>query len=637
MGDRHLYETNNGNMADRLFFSKTTTLLTGGEILIDETFFPDAAFRQYVSDSFDGNGDGVLSMEEIELVDSIDLANTDCIANTTTLQGIGVFTNLRQLKAPNMKKLDGVLNLASNTLLQNVELRTIMPAAGATESLDGLILGNQPNLMRLVVTNRWDMTALDLSGCPALVDLNLDGCWLSALDLSGNTDLQYLSCAYTKLTALDLSRNRQLELLNFHHNTALGALSLAGLSNLRALSVQGTPISVLDISGCPDLLALLQHPEYYSDMGDSHQYAAGPNYEDDHLWYSKTTTLITGGEIAVDETIFPDAAFRQYVSDTFDGDVDGFLSAEEIESVESIDLSQRQDCIDNTGTLQGIGVFTNLRELKAPNMKKLDGVLSLANNTLLQNVELRTIMPAAGATESLDGLILGNQQSLTDLVLTNRWDLTAVDLGGCPALLNLNLDGCKLSALDLSNNNSLLLLSCAFTDLTELDLSRNRQLLSLNFHHNTELSALSLAGLSNLHQLSVQYTPIPVPYLLALLEDEAYYKDMGDRHLYETNNGNMADRLFFSKTTLLQTEAGQVFTTLTLPASLHTIGAGAFEEVAADIVEVPEGCTSIGSRAFANCPQLKLIFIPESASVEDDAFDGSDHVYVSRYTVNVYE
>ena len=600
-----------------------------GPLNIDVTNFPDAAFRQYVADTFDGDKNGKLSAEEIAAAEIIDLANTDCVANTTTLQGIGVFTNLRELKAPFMKKLDGVLSLASNTALEVIQL----PNAQAEASLDGVILGNQPNLDSILITNNWELTSLDFSGCPALNSINVDGAALTSLDVSACSNLYSLSCAFTKLTELDLSQNQKLELLGIHHNAKLGALSLAGLSKLRALSVQYTPISVLDISECPDLLALLGHPEYYSDKGDSHLFAAGPNHDDDHLWFSKTTTLLIGGEIAVNEITFPDAAFRQYVADTFDGDKNGKLSAEEIAAAEIIDLTNT-DCVANTTTLQGIGVFTNLRELKAPNMKKLDGVLSLANNTLLESIGMRTTMPDAEASESLDGLILGNLPNLSRLVVTNRWDLTALDLSGCPALLEANLDGCKLSALDLSHNKNLLSLTCAFTNLADIDLSQNRQLMALSFHHCENMTSLSLAGLSNLHQLTVQYTPIPVldisgcPYLLALLENEACHTDLGDRHLYETNNSNMADRLFFSKTTLLKTEASQVFTTLTLPAALTRIDAEAFAGIAADVVVLPQGCEYVGSGAFTDCPKLKVIYAPETAVFEGDAV--GENVYVAR-------
>ena len=40
---------------------------------INETNFPDVKFRQYVSDNFDTDGDGVLSAEEIEAATEINV------------------------------------------------------------------------------------------------------------------------------------------------------------------------------------------------------------------------------------------------------------------------------------------------------------------------------------------------------------------------------------------------------------------------------------------------------------------------------------------------------------------------------------------------------------------------------------
>ena len=45
---------------------------------------------------------------------------------------------------------------------------------------------------------------------------------------------------------------------------------------------------------------------------------------------------LADGEIAIDETNFPDETFREYVKNTFDKDSDDKLSGEEIEKATSI-------------------------------------------------------------------------------------------------------------------------------------------------------------------------------------------------------------------------------------------------------------------------------------------------------------
>ena len=66
-----------------------------------------------------------------------------------------------------------------------------------------------------------------------------------------------------------------------------------------------------------------------------------------------------------------------------------------------------------------------------------------------------------------------------------------------------------------------------------------------------------------------------------------------------------------------------------LPENIGTIGDNAFEGIAARVVEIPEGCGSIGAGAFRNCRNLTQIRIPESIDeIADTAFDGCGMVYI---------
>jgi hypothetical protein len=67
-----------------------------------------------------------------------------------------------------------------------------------------------------------------------------------------------------------------------------------------------------------------------------------------------------------------------------------------------------------------------------------------------------------------------------------------------------------------------------------------------------------------------------------------------------------------------------------LPSSLDTIGEEAFAGGAFKYVRLPEGATAIGKRAFADCPNLRDIYIPESTvSIMYDSFEG-----VSELTIH---
>lgn len=68
---------------------------------------------------------------------------------------------------------------------------------------------------------------------------------------------------------------------------------------------------------------------------------------------------------------------------------------------------------------------------------------------------------------------------------------------------------------------------------------------------------------------------------------------------------------------------------LELPTGLKAIEEEAFAGITARTVVIPEGCTSIGSRAFADCGSLKYVVIPDSVTgIEGDAFEGSKVTFV---------
>ena len=70
---------------------------------------------------------------------------------------------------------------------------------------------------------------------------------------------------------------------------------------------------------------------------------------------------------------------------------------------------------------------------------------------------------------------------------------------------------------------------------------------------------------------------------------------------------------------------------LKLPAGLKTIEDEAFAGLSCEGVIIPDGCTTIGAKAFASCESLIYVRIP--ASVEDiaeDAFEGCELLVIDR-------
>ena len=151
-------------------------------VTIDETNFPDAAFREYVS-NFDSDNDGSLSSDEIGKVESMVLIyglTTD--SKITSLKGIEYFTALTRLDCNNNALTE--LDVTQNTALE-----------------------------RLYCYNN-ALTALDVTKNTALTRLDCNNNALTALDVTKNTALTYLDCSNNVLTALDVTKNTKLTYLN---------------------------------------------------------------------------------------------------------------------------------------------------------------------------------------------------------------------------------------------------------------------------------------------------------------------------------------------------------------------------------------------------------------------------------------
>jgi TPR repeat protein len=113
--------------------------------------------------------------------------------------------------------------------------------------LTALNVSNNKDLMWLDCGKN-QLTALDVSSNMALWHFTCNNNRLTALDVSGNTTLTYLDCDNNRLTALDVSRNTDLKNLYCSDNQ-LTALDVSGNTALEYLSCSGNRLTALDVSG----------------------------------------------------------------------------------------------------------------------------------------------------------------------------------------------------------------------------------------------------------------------------------------------------------------------------------------------------------------------------------------------------
>ena len=186
---------------------------------INNTNFPDQAFRKYVEDNIDkadtttGQKDDKLSKAERDAVTEINIDNKNC----TNLTGIAYFANLKKLYCNNNK-------------------------------LKELNLENNKNLKVLDCSYN-ELTTLDVSHNVWLDTLECANNGMEKLNLGGS-ELEGLFCSDNNLTELDVSKNKYLQRLNCKKNKLRKLVIGSPVYRLgMMLYLQDNQLTSLDLNG----------------------------------------------------------------------------------------------------------------------------------------------------------------------------------------------------------------------------------------------------------------------------------------------------------------------------------------------------------------------------------------------------
>ena len=243
-GTQAIHVKSNGKVMaqtiNKLDKQEKVTITLENKVPINSTIFPDAIFRQYVSDNFDKNKDGILSEAEIAKVERIDVI--EC--GVTSLDGIEVFYALKSLccQSNKLNELDVSKN-ASLVILSCWRNRLNELDVSKNASLEELYCwGNKLN-------------ELDVSKNVSLEELQCQYNKLSELDVSKNTALEWLECYDNQLSELDVSKNTALEWLECHNNQ-LSELDVSKSVALYYLHCENNQLSELDVSKNTKLMSL---------------------------------------------------------------------------------------------------------------------------------------------------------------------------------------------------------------------------------------------------------------------------------------------------------------------------------------------------------------------------------------------
>ena len=212
---------------------------------IDEYYFPDHGFRQYVKDSFDKDNDGIMTFDELMEVERISLPDDNNTYNIYNLKGVEYFKNLKYLTCTETSLQS--LDVSKNPLLEDLALNE--------NELTTLKVSGLSKLLNLYCENN-RLTSLDVSGCTALRTIRCGYNELESLNVTGCEALAYIYCYYNHITTLDVSGCQELKELSCFNNS-LTSLSAKGCTALTGLSTQYCRLLTnLDISGCSMLESL---------------------------------------------------------------------------------------------------------------------------------------------------------------------------------------------------------------------------------------------------------------------------------------------------------------------------------------------------------------------------------------------
>ena len=209
------------------------TELQAGEVSIDETSFPDQYFREYISEQYDKNRDGILDDGEISEAMTMFVFNE----HVASLTGIEHFTALQILYCTGTQIT--LLDLSKCTALTTLECYD--NAQLATLDVSGCKSLNSLNCSGSI------LTTLDVSELTSLTSLNCNFNALTSLDISYNAEMNSLRCSNNQLAQLDITQNKKITEL-FCTDNLLTELDLSQNTELHTLYCWGNQLTSLDVS-----------------------------------------------------------------------------------------------------------------------------------------------------------------------------------------------------------------------------------------------------------------------------------------------------------------------------------------------------------------------------------------------------
>lgn len=219
-------------------------------------------------------------------------AKSDIQITFTTDKAVGE-TILLTINAEEADQADVWIDLNNNGEKEEGEAVSKFGEEGRREARSTFTLGAQTITLHGKVTHFTcvdiDLTKLDVTANPFLVNLNCNVNKLTSLDVSQNTALVELGCFNNQITSMDVTNNQLLEKLHCGSEK----LSKLTLSNpvLDWLTCDNSSLTTLDFSACPMLDDINISNSLFEKTGLDKLFSTLPDRRKE---YSKGDIEITG-------------------------------------------------------------------------------------------------------------------------------------------------------------------------------------------------------------------------------------------------------------------------------------------------------------------------------------------------------
>lgn len=204
-----------------------------------------------------------------------------------------------------------------------------------------------------------------------------------------------------------------------------------------------------------------------------------------------SSKIIVKADSDISLDVFTDDVFRQYISEEFDTDDDGFLSQEEISTITDLNMDGSE-----AQSLEGIKNLTSLK-----NLYFSEGSLESLDVSGMENLEC--VIAIGDDIETVD---VSGCDSLVSLYI-NFNSIENLTLENMPALETVWCDNNGMTSFEISDCESLKDLDCDFNSLIEFSASNCPSLESVDLSYNN-LSSFTFSNCDSLVELGLSVNPI---------------------------------------------------------------------------------------------------------------------------------